>query len=140
MLKECLVGRMAIKPAVPKDSLVTIVIYTKQKDINLDSVIVDHQDDSFRAETIIKDYSYIIHMGKYFILMETTPVSFKVGNNLVYSLGSYNILSDIVNWFVTFDQFLFCFFFILMIGLGNGSMTSFFPSLSNWMQSKSVII
>ncbi|XP_030884533.1 cytochrome b5 reductase 4 isoform X3 [Leptonychotes weddellii] len=100
MLKECLVGRMAIKPAVPKDcreekkvlngmlpksqvsdtlakegpsspsydwfqtdSLVTIVIYTKQKDINLDSVIVDHQDDSFRAETIIKDYSYIIHMG-----------------------------------------------------------------------------
>jgi len=45
------------------DSLVTIVIYTKQKDINLDSVIVDHQDDSFRAETIIKDYSYIIHMG-----------------------------------------------------------------------------
>nr|XP_012420540.1 PREDICTED: cytochrome b5 reductase 4 isoform X2 [Odobenus rosmarus divergens] len=100
MLKECLVGRMAVKPAVPKDyreeknvlngmlpksqvsdtlakegpsspsydwfqtdSLVTIVIYTKQKDINLDSVIVDHQDDSFRAETIIKDYSYIIHMG-----------------------------------------------------------------------------
>uniref|UniRef100_A0A452V2B1 Cytochrome b5 reductase 4 n=1 Tax=Ursus maritimus TaxID=29073 RepID=A0A452V2B1_URSMA len=74
MLKECLVGRMAIKPAVPKgercrydwfqtDSLVTIVIYTKQKDINLDSVIVDHQDDSFRAETIIKDYSYIIHLG-----------------------------------------------------------------------------
>ncbi|XP_045660455.1 cytochrome b5 reductase 4 isoform X2 [Ursus americanus] len=100
MLKECLVGRMAIKPAAPKDygeekkvlngmlpksqvtdtlakegpsspsydwfqtdSLVTIVIYTKQKDINLDSVIVDHQDDSFRAETIIKDYSYIIHLG-----------------------------------------------------------------------------
>ncbi|KAG5205570.1 hypothetical protein JEQ12_018820 [Ovis aries] len=88
MLKECLVGRMAMKPALPKDyheekkvlngmlpqsqvtdtlakespsspsydwfqtdSLVTIVIYTKQKDINLDSVIVDHRDDSFRAET-----------------------------------------------------------------------------------------
>ncbi|XP_025300666.3 cytochrome b5 reductase 4 isoform X1 [Canis lupus dingo] len=100
MLKECLVGRMAIKPTIPKDyheekkvlngmlpktqvtdtltkegpgspsydwfqtdSLVTLVIYTKQKDINLDSVIVDHQDDSFRAETIIKDYSYIIHIG-----------------------------------------------------------------------------
>lgn len=99
MLKECLVGRMAVKPAVPKDyheekkvlngmppksqvtdtlakegpispsydwfqtdSLVTIVIYTKQKDISLDSVIVDHQDNSFRAETIIKDYSYLIHM------------------------------------------------------------------------------
>ncbi|XP_059557059.1 cytochrome b5 reductase 4 isoform X4 [Myotis daubentonii] len=99
MLKECLVGRMAVKPAVPKDyheekkvlngmlpksqvpdalakdgpvspsydwfqtdSLVTIVIYTKQKDVNLDSVRVDHQYDSFRAETIIKDYSYLIHI------------------------------------------------------------------------------
>nr|KAF6504536.1 cytochrome b5 reductase 4 [Rousettus aegyptiacus] len=100
MLKECLVGRMAVKSAVPKDyheekkvlngmlpksqaadplakespvspsydwfqtdSLVTIVIYTKQKDINLDAVIVDYQNDSFRAETIIKDYSYLIHIG-----------------------------------------------------------------------------
>ncbi|XP_032007999.1 cytochrome b5 reductase 4 isoform X4 [Hylobates moloch] len=101
MLKECLVGRMAIKPAVLKDyreeekkvlngmlpksqvtdtlakegpsypsydwfqtdSLVTIAIYTKQKDISLDSIIVDHQNDSFRAETIIKDYSYLIHIG-----------------------------------------------------------------------------
>lgn len=99
MLKECLVGKMAVKPAVPKDyheekkilngmlpksqvtdtrsregpispsydwfqtdSLITIIIYTKQKDMNLDSVIVDYQDDSFRAETIIKDYSYLIHM------------------------------------------------------------------------------
>lgn len=72
--------------------------------------------------------------------METTPVSFKFGNNSVCSLESYNILSDIVNWFVISDQFLLCFFFILKIGLGNGSMTSFFPSLNNWMQSKSIII
>ncbi|KAG3289866.1 cytochrome b5 reductase 4, transcript variant X3 [Ictidomys tridecemlineatus] len=100
MLKECLVGRMAVKPAIPKDyreekrvlngllpksqmtdistkggpsspsydwfqtdSLVTLVIYTKQKDIHLDSIIIDHQNDSFRAETIIKDYSYLIHIG-----------------------------------------------------------------------------
>ncbi|XP_054110186.1 cytochrome b5 reductase 4 isoform X4 [Callithrix jacchus] len=101
MLKECLVGRMAVKPTVLKDyreeekkvlngmlpksqvtetlakegpsypsydwfqtdSLVTIAIYTKQKDINLDSIIVDHQDDSFRAETIIKDHLYLIHIG-----------------------------------------------------------------------------
>ncbi|XP_053520827.1 cytochrome b5 reductase 4 isoform X3 [Artibeus jamaicensis] len=100
MLRECLVGRMAVKPAVPKDcreekkvlngmlpksqvtgmlakespvspsydwfqtdSSVTIVIYTKQKDINLESVIVDHQFDTFRAETIIKDYSYLVHVG-----------------------------------------------------------------------------
>ncbi|XP_008061304.1 cytochrome b5 reductase 4 isoform X2 [Carlito syrichta] len=99
MLKECLIGRMAVKPAVLKDnreekkvlngmlpksqvtdtlakdgpsspsydwfqtdSLVTIIIYTKQKDINLDSVIVDHQDDAFRAETVIKNCSYLIHI------------------------------------------------------------------------------
>ncbi|KAM6185314.1 cytochrome b5 reductase 4 isoform 1-T1 [Rhynchocyon petersi] len=100
MLKECLVGRMAVKPPISKDcheekkvlnglipksqvtdtftkegpcspsydwfqteSLVTIVIYTKQKDIGLDSIIVDHQDDVFRAETIIKDYSYLMYLG-----------------------------------------------------------------------------
>lgn len=100
MLKECLVGRMAVKPAVPKDchegkrvlngmlpksqvtdtppregpsspsydwfqteSSVTIVIYTKQKNIHLDSVIVDLQDDSLRAEAVIKDHSYLIHIG-----------------------------------------------------------------------------
>ncbi|XP_006892225.1 PREDICTED: cytochrome b5 reductase 4-like [Elephantulus edwardii] len=101
MLKECLVGRMAVKPTLSRDycheerkvlngmlpkgqvtdtltkegpaspsydwfqteSLVTIVIYTKQKDISLDSVIVDHQDDAFRAETVIQDYSYLIHLG-----------------------------------------------------------------------------
>ncbi|XP_040839639.1 cytochrome b5 reductase 4 isoform X3 [Ochotona curzoniae] len=100
MLKECLVGRMAIKPAILKDShegkkvlngmlpkspvtdplpkeapsspsydwfqtdsLVTIVIYTKQKDISLDSVIIDHQGDSIRAEVIVKDYSYLLHIG-----------------------------------------------------------------------------
>ncbi|XP_036048129.1 cytochrome b5 reductase 4 isoform X3 [Onychomys torridus] len=100
MLKECLVGRMAMKPAVPKDcherkrvlngmlpksqvtdtllkegpsspshdwfqteSSVTIVIYTKQKNINLDSVVVDLQDDTLRAEAVIKDHSYLIHVG-----------------------------------------------------------------------------
>uniref|UniRef100_H0XKZ0 Cytochrome b5 reductase 4 n=1 Tax=Otolemur garnettii TaxID=30611 RepID=H0XKZ0_OTOGA len=117
MLKECLVGRMAVKPVVPRDcreekkilngkssklnlsdvcrilsspiprarlrtrlprkglglqvysydwfqtdSSVTIAIYTKQKDISLDSIIIDNQDDSFRAETIIQDYSYLIHI------------------------------------------------------------------------------
>ncbi|XP_072498819.1 cytochrome b5 reductase 4 isoform X3 [Notamacropus eugenii] len=96
MLKECLVGRMAVKPVaivkenhekkllngillkskVPDlpakeispsydwfqtDSLVTIVIYTKQKDMDSESVIVDCQDGCFRAEIIIKDYSYLLH-------------------------------------------------------------------------------
>ncbi|XP_051063610.1 cytochrome b5 reductase 4 isoform X3 [Phodopus roborovskii] len=99
MLKECLVGRMATKPAAPKDckegkrvlngmypksqvtdtlpredpsspsydwfqteSSVTIVIYTKRKNINLASVMVDLQDDSLRAEVVINDHSYLIHI------------------------------------------------------------------------------
>lgn len=90
MLKECLVGRMAVKPAICKgmlprsqvtdtlikqgpsspsydwfqtDSFITISLYTKQKKaVNLDSIIVDYKDDSFRSETIINDYSYLIHI------------------------------------------------------------------------------
>uniref|UniRef100_A0A7N4NRT9 Cytochrome b5 reductase 4 n=1 Tax=Sarcophilus harrisii TaxID=9305 RepID=A0A7N4NRT9_SARHA len=96
MLKECLVGRMAVKPVVvakenhekkllngilfksqvpdlpakeispsydwfQTESLVTIVIYTKQKDMDSESVIVDYQDGCFRAEIVIKDYSYLLH-------------------------------------------------------------------------------
>uniref|UniRef100_A0A8C2QTW5 Cytochrome b5 reductase 4 n=1 Tax=Capra hircus TaxID=9925 RepID=A0A8C2QTW5_CAPHI len=80
MLKECLVGRMAMKPALPKDyheekkvlngmlpqSQVTDTLAKESPsspDINLDSVIVDHRDDSFRAETVIKDYSYLVHVA-----------------------------------------------------------------------------
>ncbi|XP_078011378.1 cytochrome b5 reductase 4 isoform X2 [Phascolarctos cinereus] len=96
MLKECLVGRMAVKPVVlakenhekkplngillkskvpdlpvkeispsydwfQTESLVTIVIYTKQKDMDSESVIVDYQDGCFRAEIVVNDYSYLLH-------------------------------------------------------------------------------
>lgn len=37
------------------------------KDISLDSVVVDHQDNSFRVEISIEDYSYLMHLGEYFI-------------------------------------------------------------------------
>ncbi|NXL54440.1 NB5R4 reductase, partial [Podilymbus podiceps] len=118
MLKECLVGRMAVKPiAAPKgegflqsyilsnqpqlvllyqifslfffvfprckilhlalsfmelfydwfqtDSLITIVIYTKQKDMNAELVIVDCQDKRLRGEIIVDDHSYLVEVGKY---------------------------------------------------------------------------
>ncbi|NWR53961.1 NB5R4 reductase, partial [Bucorvus abyssinicus] len=108
MLKECLVGRMAVKPiAAPKgesfknkmisimlyfksivilvvfskllplnlslkyydwfqtDSLITIVIYTKQKDMNAELVIVDCEDKRLRAEIIVDDYSYLVEVGGY---------------------------------------------------------------------------
>ncbi|XP_074752073.1 cytochrome b5 reductase 4 isoform X2 [Athene noctua] len=99
MLKECLVGRMAVKPIsissalseekkqlngmLPEkkilgasakdltpsydwfqtDSLITIVIYTKQKDMNAESVIVDCQDNQLRGEIIVDDHSYLVEIG-----------------------------------------------------------------------------
>ncbi|XP_025894248.1 cytochrome b5 reductase 4 [Nothoprocta perdicaria] len=101
MLKECLVGRMALKPvSVSKeissiseekkrlnglllekkvldasakdstpsydwfqtDSLITIVIYTKQKDMNAELVIVDCEDKRLRGEIILNDYSYVLEV------------------------------------------------------------------------------
>ncbi|XP_051470779.1 cytochrome b5 reductase 4 isoform X2 [Apus apus] len=88
MLKECLVGRMAVKPlAAPKgmlpekkllgaaakgitpsydwfqtDSLITIVIYAKQKDMNAELVIVDCQDNRVRGEIIMDDHSYLVEV------------------------------------------------------------------------------
>ncbi|XP_029451359.1 cytochrome b5 reductase 4 isoform X2 [Rhinatrema bivittatum] len=100
MLKECLVGRMAVKPAaVNKDAnsrirkekemvngelpnklsesfakdfcprydwfqtdlVVTIAIYSKQKDMESELVTVDHEDGILRVEIVIKDYSYLLH-------------------------------------------------------------------------------
>ncbi|NWY01125.1 NB5R4 reductase, partial [Nothoprocta ornata] len=120
MLKECLVGRMALKPvSVSKgecfrikflmfssrviwslckildpriyeeslyfgtkmktvtyiyydwfqtDSLITIVIYTKQKDMNAELVIVDCEDKRLRGEIIVNDYSYVLEVGRYLTL------------------------------------------------------------------------
>ncbi|XP_030303130.1 cytochrome b5 reductase 4 isoform X3 [Calypte anna] len=101
MLKECLVGRMSVKPvAAPKeistlseekkqlngmlpekkaqaasskdlipsydwfqtDSLITIVIYTKQKGMNAELVIADCQDKRLRGEIIMDDHSYLVEV------------------------------------------------------------------------------
>ncbi|NXD08149.1 NB5R4 reductase, partial [Nothocercus nigrocapillus] len=119
MLKECLVGRMALKPVSvskgecfrikflmfyskvtwrlcevllnvhPKsmfffsllyflfysydwfqtDDLITVVIYTKQQDMNAELVIVDCQDERLRGEIIVNDYSYVLEVGRYFNLL-----------------------------------------------------------------------
>ncbi|XP_071998127.1 cytochrome b5 reductase 4 isoform X1 [Engystomops pustulosus] len=99
MLKECLVGRMAVKHSTllkglmsaenqektllngtlpssvsedvdnvfkPRydwfqtDSTVTIVIYTKQKNMCLDMVTVDYQDKILREEITVEDYSFLL--------------------------------------------------------------------------------
>ncbi|KAG9467552.1 hypothetical protein GDO78_014747 [Eleutherodactylus coqui] len=99
MLKECLIGRMAVKHASllkgltstenPKkalkndtiasnvseaagkvskprydwfqtDSAITIVIYTKQKNMCAEMVTVDYQEKILRGEVTVEDYSYLL--------------------------------------------------------------------------------
>ncbi|NXW36545.1 NB5R4 reductase, partial [Phaetusa simplex] len=160
MLKECLVGRMAVKPiAAPKgeafkscciysvflqqipedetilymktftikyilvcpkkvyivfsvpyfsfysydwfqtDNLVTIVIYTKQKDMNAELVIVDCQDKRLRGEIIMGDHSYLVELGRYcnFAVCET----FSLLVNIAEKVGKIEIIlkkKDNVHW------------------------------------------
>ncbi|XP_077161539.1 cytochrome b5 reductase 4 isoform X2 [Paroedura picta] len=87
MLKDCLVGRIALKPTAalkgmfskPKDldnsskelvpsydwfqtdGTVTVVIYTKQKDINSELVIADLHEGRLRVEIMVNDCSYLLH-------------------------------------------------------------------------------
>ncbi|XP_010187926.1 PREDICTED: cytochrome b5 reductase 4 [Mesitornis unicolor] len=44
------------------DSLITIVIYTKQKDMSAELVIVDCQDKQLRGEIIMGDRSYLVEV------------------------------------------------------------------------------
>ncbi|NXT39172.1 NB5R4 reductase, partial [Pelecanoides urinatrix] len=131
MLKECLVGRMAVKPiAAPKgegfknemisimlyskvyvffsslyflfysydwfqtDSLITIVIYTKQKDMNAELVIVDCQDRRLRGEIIADDHSYLVEVG-------SNCETFSLLVNIAEKIGKVEIIlkkKDKINW------------------------------------------
>ncbi|XP_075124358.1 cytochrome b5 reductase 4 isoform X2 [Leptodactylus fuscus] len=87
MLKECLIGRMAVKHTsllkgtppssvssetckafkprydwFQTDSTVTIVIYTKQKNICSEMVTIDYQNNILRGEITVEDYSYLLHI------------------------------------------------------------------------------
>uniref|UniRef100_A0A8C3UXS8 Cytochrome b5 reductase 4 n=1 Tax=Catharus ustulatus TaxID=91951 RepID=A0A8C3UXS8_CATUS len=111
MLKECLVGRMAVKPiAAPKgsvhflfysydwfqtDSLITIVIYTKQKDMNAELVIVDCQDKRLRGEIIIDDHSYLVEVDLDHAVSEDVAV------NIAEKVGKVEIVlnkKDNIHW------------------------------------------
>lgn len=135
MLKECLVGRMAIKPiAAPKeisstvsedkkqlngvllekkvrassakdltpsydwfqtDSLITIVIYTKQKDMNAELVIVDCQDNRLRGEIIMDDHSYLVAVDLDHAVSEDVAV------NIAEKVGKVEIIlnkKDNIHW------------------------------------------
>ncbi|NWR33785.1 NB5R4 reductase, partial [Tachuris rubrigastra] len=143
MLKECLVGRMSVKPVAASkgellhiffffflqqitedemvlliktflsnvllrffflsleniydwfqtDSLITVVIYTKQKDMNAELVIVDCQDKRLRGEIIVDDYSYLIEVGRYY--------NFAVEINIAEKIGKVEIIlkkKDNIHW------------------------------------------
>ncbi|NXO51433.1 NB5R4 reductase, partial [Aramus guarauna] len=149
MLKECLVGRMAVKPiAAPKgsciysvflqqipevetilcmktfrrnvllhffflyvfsllyflfysydwfqtDSLITIVIYTKQKDMNAELVIVDCQDKRLRGEIIVDDRSYLVEVDLDHAVEEDLAV------NIAEKVGKVEIIlkkKDNIHW------------------------------------------
>ncbi|XP_010564041.1 PREDICTED: cytochrome b5 reductase 4 isoform X3 [Haliaeetus leucocephalus] len=120
MLKECLVGRMAVKPiAAPKgmlpekkvlgasardltpsydwfqtDSLITIVIYTKQKDMNAELVIVDCEDKRLRGE-IVDDHSYLVEVDLDHAVQEDVAV------NIAEKVGKVEIIlkkKDNIHW------------------------------------------
>ncbi|NXP90175.1 NB5R4 reductase, partial [Passerina amoena] len=149
MLKECLVGRMAVKPIAAlkgelldnpsslshssqdlpsrlftsflallwstpaldllksftvrfsnydwfqTDSLITIVIYTKQKDMNADLVIVDCQDKQLRGEIIMDDHSYLVEIELDHAVSEDVAV------NIAERVGKVEIIlkkKDNVHW------------------------------------------
>ncbi|NWW03765.1 NB5R4 reductase, partial [Oreocharis arfaki] len=142
MLKECLVGRMAVKPiAAPKvrlayecvkealleglglhmflyaqrkyiffsllyflfysydwfqtDSLVTVIIYTKQKGMNAELVIVDCQDKRLRGEIIMDDHSYLVEVDLDHAVSEDVAV------NIAEKVGKVEIIlskKDNIHW------------------------------------------
>ncbi|XP_074844959.1 cytochrome b5 reductase 4 [Carettochelys insculpta] len=63
------------------DYLVTVVIYTKQKDMNSEMVIADYQDGKLRIDTILKDYSYLLHIELSYAVQEdiTVHIAERVG-------------------------------------------------------------
>ncbi|NXB66289.1 NB5R4 reductase, partial [Struthidea cinerea] len=77
------------------DSLVTIVIYTKQKDMNAELVIVDCQDKRLRGEIIMDDRSYLVEVGLDHAVSEDVAV------NIAEKVGKVEIIlskKDNIHW------------------------------------------
>ncbi|NXP06065.1 NB5R4 reductase, partial [Thinocorus orbignyianus] len=77
------------------DSSITIVIYTKQKEVNAELVIVDCQDKRLRGEIIVGDHSYLVDLGLDNAVQEDTAV------NITEKVGKVEIIlkkKDNVHW------------------------------------------
>ncbi|NWH29938.1 NB5R4 reductase, partial [Chloropsis hardwickii] len=77
------------------DSLITIVIYTKQKDMNAELVIVDCQDKQLRGEVIMDDHSYLVEVDLDHAVSEDVAV------NIAEKVGKVEIIlnkKDKIHW------------------------------------------
>ncbi|NXP32488.1 NB5R4 reductase, partial [Leiothrix lutea] len=77
------------------DSLITIVIYTKQKDMNAELVTVDCQDKQLRGEIIMDDHSYLVEVDL------ECAVSEDVAVNIAEKVGKVEIIlnkKDNIHW------------------------------------------
>ncbi|NXF75446.1 NB5R4 reductase, partial [Sclerurus mexicanus] len=77
------------------DSLITVVIYTKQKDVNAELVIVDCQDKRLRGEIIMDDYSYLVEVDLDHAVSEDVTV------NIAEKVGKVEIIlkkKDDIHW------------------------------------------
>uniref|UniRef100_A0A8C2F9Y1 Cytochrome b5 reductase 4 n=1 Tax=Cyprinus carpio TaxID=7962 RepID=A0A8C2F9Y1_CYPCA len=65
MLKECLVGRMAVKPSPALqgsvNGTVNIIVYTKRKIPSAGCSVVDLQGDTLRVEMLLGGMSYLLY-------------------------------------------------------------------------------
>nr|XP_009666606.1 PREDICTED: cytochrome b5 reductase 4 isoform X2 [Struthio camelus australis] len=77
------------------DGLITIVLYTKQKDMNTELVIVDCQDKRLRGEIIMNDHSYVLEVD----LDHAVEEDFVV--NIAEKIGKVEIIlkkKDNIHW------------------------------------------
>ncbi|NXU79052.1 NB5R4 reductase, partial [Oreotrochilus melanogaster] len=77
------------------DSLITIVIYTKQKGMNAELVIADCQDKRLRGEIIMDDHSYLVEVDL------DHPVQEDMAVNIAEKVGKVEITlkkKDNIHW------------------------------------------
>ncbi|NXI68507.1 NB5R4 reductase, partial [Anseranas semipalmata] len=77
------------------DGLITIVIYTKQKDMNAELVIADCQDKRLRGEIILDDHSYLLEVDLEHAVQEDFAV------NIAEKVGKVEIIlkkRDNIHW------------------------------------------
>uniref|UniRef100_A0A8C1TCM2 Cytochrome b5 reductase 4 n=1 Tax=Cyprinus carpio TaxID=7962 RepID=A0A8C1TCM2_CYPCA len=77
MLKECLVGRMAVKyDWFQTDGTVNIIVYTKRKIPSASCSVVDLQGDTLRVEMLLGGMSYLLYWRGSFCISSFINICF----------------------------------------------------------------